>query len=252
MAKTVFITGASSGIGRALAGELARRGYDLVLTARRAPVLDELCEELTRAHPDREISVHPLDVTEVGDVAVAIEDAAERHGGLDIVIANAGVGSTGLVGNGHVERDRVVIETNVVGAIATVDAAVALFRRQGYGQIVGITSVAGYRGLPTSASYSASKAALHTYLDAVRAETHRDPITVTALAPGYIDTPINQDMPSRPFLISVEKGAGIAADLIERGVGHSTVPRMPWTLVRPLLKIAPTRLLARAVPKRDT
>ncbi|HEX6117487.1 MAG TPA: SDR family NAD(P)-dependent oxidoreductase [Solirubrobacterales bacterium] len=250
MAKTVFITGASSGIGRALAAELAGRGYDLALAARRVQVLEELRAELAERHEGREISVRALDVTDVADVAAAIEEAAEKHGGLDIVIANAGVGSTGPVGEGRIERDRVVIETNVIGAIATVDAAVALFRRQGYGQIVGITSVAGYRGLPTSASYSASKAALSTYLDSVRVETHRDPITVTALAPGYIDTPINQDMPSRPFLISVEDGAAIAANLIERGVGHSTIPRMPWTLVRPLLKVVPNALLARAMPKR--
>ena len=250
MAKTVFITGASSGIGRALAGELAGRGYDLFLTARRIQVLEELRADLTEKHPGREISVRALDVTDVADVGVAIGEAAEKHGGIDIVIANAGVGSTGLVGHGKVERERDVIETNVIGAIATIDWAVELFRRQGRGQIVGITSVAGYRGLPTSASYSASKAALHTYLDAVRVETHSDPITVTALAPGYIDTPINQDMPSRPFLIGVDKGAKIAADLIERGVGHSTVPRMPWTLVRPILKVVPNGLLARAMPKR--
>ena len=213
-------------------------------------MLEEVRGEIGRAHPDREISVRALDVTDHADVASAIQEAAERHGGLDIVVANAGLGSTGFVAQGNFERDRAVIETNVIGALATVDAAIALFRRQGYGQIVGITSVAGYRGLPTSASYSASKAALSTYLDAVRAETHGEPITVTALAPGYIDTPINQDMPSRPFLIPVDKGARIAADLIERGAKHSTVPRMPWTLIRPLLRVVPTGLLARASPKR--
>jgi short-subunit dehydrogenase len=250
MAKTVFITGASSGIGKALAGELAGRGYDLFLTARRIEVLEELAAELRAEHAGREVSVRSLDVTDVADVGAAIGEAAERHGGLEIVVANAGLGSTGLVGHGKVERERAVIETNVIGAIATVDFAVELFRRQGYGQVVGITSVAGFRGLPTSASYSASKAALHTYLDAVRVETHADPITVTALAPGYIDTPINQDMPNRPFLIPVDKGAQIAADLIEKGVGHATVPRMPWTLMRPILKVVPNGLLARAMPKR--
>jgi short-subunit dehydrogenase len=250
MSKTVFITGASSGIGRALAAELAGRGYDLVLTARRVEILEELRGEIAGSHPDREVTVRALDVTDHGDVAEAIREAAEKHGGLEIVVANAGVGSTGPIAEGRFERDRAVIETNVIGALATVDSAIALFRRQGYGQVVGITSVAGFRGLPTSASYSASKAALSTYLDAIRVETHHEPITITALAPGYIDTPINQDMPSRPFLISVEKGAEICADLIERGVGHSTVPRMPWTLVRPLLRLAPTALLARAMPKR--
>jgi NAD(P)-dependent dehydrogenase (short-subunit alcohol dehydrogenase family) len=135
--------------------------------------------------------------------------------------------------------------------MATIDAAVALFRRQGGGQIVGIGSVAGARGLPTSGSYSASKAGVATYLDSVRVETHREPITVTTIAPGYIDTPINQDMKSRPFLVSVDKGARITADLIERGAGYATVPRFPWTLIVPLLRVLPVSLLARGMPERE-
>ena len=251
MAKNVFITGASSGIGRALASELAGRGYDLFLTARRLEVLEEVRGEIAKRAPNRRVEVRALDVTDHGDVASALAEAADGLGRVDIVVANAGVGSAGPVGQGRFEKDRAVIETNVIGALATVDGAVALFRRQGGGQIVGITSVAGYRGLPTSASYSASKAALSTYLDAVRVETHREPITVTILAPGYIDTPINQDMPSRPFLIDVDKGARIAADLIERGAGHATIPRMPWTLLRPVLRRVPAGLLARGMPERD-
>jgi short-subunit dehydrogenase len=137
--------------------------------------------------------------------------------------------------------------------MATIDAAVTLFRHQdGGGQIVGIGSVAGVRGLPGSGSYSASKAAIATYLEAVRAETYGEPITVTTLAPGYIDTPINQDMKSRPFLIDAEKGARIMADLIERGVGYATVPRMPWTVIAPLLRVLPTSLLARSAPRRNS
>ncbi|MDX6660053.1 MAG: hypothetical protein QOJ55_875 [Solirubrobacteraceae bacterium] len=150
------------------------------------------------------------------------------------------------------ERNRAIVETNLIGAMATIEAAVALFRRQGGdGQVVGISSVAGVRGLPGSASYSASKAGVGAYLESVRAETYREPITVTTIAPGYIDTPINQDMKSRPFLVDVDKGARITADLIERGVGYATVPRFPWTLVKPLLRVLPTSWLARSVPRRD-
>src|SRR5207248_3034288 len=158
--------------------------------------------------------------------------------------------SSGPVGEGHLERDRLIVETNVIGAMATIDAAVALFRRQGGGgQVVGISSVAGVRGLPGSASYSASKAGVTAYLESVRAETYREPITVTTLAPGYIDTPLNQDMKSRPFLIDVEKGAQIMADLIERGVGSAMVPRFPWTVVAPLLRVLPTGWVARSTPQ---
>lgn len=246
-----MITGASSGIGRALAVELAGRGYDLFLAARRLDELERLQAEIATADPARRVEIRRLDVTDDADVAAAISEAAERLGRCDVVIANAGLGSTGPVGEGRIKRDRQVIETNLIGAMATIDAAVALFRRQGGGQIVGISSVAGARGLPGSGSYSASKAGLATYLDSVRAETHREPITVTTIAPGYIDTPINQDVKSRPFLLGVEKGARITADLIERGVGHATVPRFPWTVVAPLLRVLPTSLLVRGMPKRD-
>ncbi|MDX6667831.1 MAG: hypothetical protein QOK04_1211 [Solirubrobacteraceae bacterium] len=253
MAKTVFITGASSGIGRALALELADRGYDLFLTARRLDALEEVRAEVATRDPARRVEVRQLDVTDDADVAAAIAEAAEKLGRCDIVVANAGLGNSGRVGEGNMERSRLIVETNLIGAMATVDAAVALFRRQGGdGHIVGVGSVAGVRGLPGSGSYSASKAGLAAYLESVRAETHGEPIKVTTIAPGYIDTPINKDMKSRPFLIDVDKGARITADLIERGVGYATVPRFPWTFVAPLLRVLPTSLLARSTPERDS
>jgi NAD(P)-dependent dehydrogenase (short-subunit alcohol dehydrogenase family) len=249
VAKTVFITGASSGIGRALALELAGRGYDLFLAARRLDALEQVRADI--ADPGRRVEVRELDVTDDAAVAAAIEDAAEKLGRIDIVVANAGVGNSGRIGAGNVERARLIVETNLIGAIATIDAAVALFRRQGGGQVVGITSVAGVRGLPGSGSYSASKAGLSVYLESVRAETHAEPITVTTIAPGYIDTPLNQDVKSRPFLIDAETGARTMANLIERGVAHSTVPRLPWTVISPLLRVLPTAWLVRGTPQRD-
>jgi NAD(P)-dependent dehydrogenase (short-subunit alcohol dehydrogenase family) len=252
VAKTVFITGASSGIGRALAVELAGRGYDLFLTARRLDALEEARAEIAARAPGRRVEIRQLDVTDDADVARAIEEAAQTLGRCDIVVANAGVGNSGRVGDGNMPRARLIVETDLIGAIATVNAAVTLFRRQGgAGQIVGVSSVAGVRGLPGSGSYSASKAGLTTYLESVRAETHGEPITVTTLAPGYIDTPINQEMASRPFLIDAEKGARIMADLIERGVGYATVPRLPWSVIAPLLRVLPTSWLVRGTPERD-
>jgi short-subunit dehydrogenase len=252
VAKNVFITGASSGIGHALAVELAERGNDLFLTARRLDALEALRDEIVAAHPERTVEVRQLDVTDDADVARALEEAGERLGRVDVVIANAGVGNSGRVGSGNVARARRIIETNLIGAIATIDAAVVLFRGQGgAGQIVGITSVAGARGLPGSSSYSASKAGLAVYLDAVRAETHGEPITVTTIAPGYIDTPINRDVKSRPFLIDADQGARTMTDLIERGVRYATVPRMPWTVVAPLMRVVPTSMLVRGTPARE-
>lgn len=190
-------------------------------------------------------------MTDDADVAAALAEAAETLGRVDIVVANAGLGNSGLIGEGNMERSRRIVETNLIGAIATIDAGVALFRRQGGGQIVGISSVAGVRGLPGSGSYGASKAGVSVYLEALRAESHSEPITVTTLAPGYIDTPMNEDMKSRPFLVDVQRGAREMADLIERGVSYATVPRNPWTLIAPLLRVVPTALIARSAPRRD-
>jgi NAD(P)-dependent dehydrogenase (short-subunit alcohol dehydrogenase family) len=224
----------------------------MFLTARRLDALEDLRADIAAAHPARRVELRQLDVTDDGDVARAIAEAADRLGRCDIVIANAGVGNSGRVGEGNAERARVIVETNLIGAIATIDAGVALFRRQGGdGQIVGVASVAGVRGLPGSSSYSASKAGLAVYLESVRAETHSEPITVTTLAPGYIDTPMNQEMKSRPFLIDAGRGAQTMADLIERGVGYSTVPRFPWTLLAPLLRVLPTSWLVRGTPQGD-
>ncbi len=253
MARTVFITGASSGIGRALAVELARRGYDLFLTARRLDELERLRAELTKRAPACRVELRRLDVTDDADVADALAEATEKLGRCDIVVANAGIGNSGRVGEGNMERARTIVETNLIGGIATIDAAVALFRRQGGdGQVVGVASVAAVRGLPGSGAYSASKSGLAVYLEAVRAETYREPITVTTLAPGYIDTPLNSDMKSRPFLIDAEKGARMMADLIERRVGYATVPRLPWTIIAPLLRVMPTAWLVRSTPERDS
>src|SRR3984893_3354190 len=167
VSKTVCITGASSGIGRALALELSRRGYDLFLTARRMDALEQVRADIASAHPERRVEVRALDVTNEFHVASAIAEAAEKLGRCDIVVANAGVGNSGWVGEGHMERRRLIVETNLIGAMATIDAAVALFRRQGGGQVVGVASVAGVRGLPGSGSYSASKAGIAVYLESV-------------------------------------------------------------------------------------
>jgi len=244
MTKTAFLTGASSGIGQALAPVLAARGYDLVLAARRTSSLEQVRSGIAASQPQRRVEVRALDVTRYDEVQAAVAEAGAA--GLDLVIANAGIGSTAAAGSGHFGEDRAVIETNVIGAMATIDAAVKLFRQQNRGQIVVISSVAAFRGMPGAGSYCASKAAIAVYADAVRAELHGSPIRITTLFPGYIDTPINQDMKSRPFLITVDKGARIIADLIERGVQTSTVPVYPWNLVGGLLKILPTGALAKA------
>jgi NAD(P)-dependent dehydrogenase (short-subunit alcohol dehydrogenase family) len=243
MTRSIFITGASAGIGEALALEFARRGYDVAIAARRLDRLQALVPRLTAAGAARVLPLE-LDVTDHAAVIAALERATREFGRLDVVVANAGVAAVTPAGKGRFEQVRQTLTTNLLGAIATLDAAVAILRRQGGGQVVGITSMAGWRGLAGFGAYSASKGGLHRYLQSLRTELHREPIVVTELSPGFIDTDMNRGLGARPFLIDVTRGATLMAGMIERKVGYRTVPVLPWTLIGPLLKILPTALLA--------
>jgi len=244
-----IITGASSGIGQALGRELAGRGWDLGLCARRVEPLHVLADDLTRRHPERCVVVRSLDVTDTDAVRETIQGLFSELENVELVVANAGIGGKHGVGVGQFGRSRDIIATNLLGAMATVDAAVECWRARSRTdrprRIVGITSVAGLRGLPGSTAYSASKAGLSIYLEGVRGEVRGLGIEVSDLAPGYIDTPINQDMTSRPFLIAAADGARRMADLVERGVYRSAVPAWPWNAIGWLMRRVPDALWAR-------
>lgn len=242
--KNVLITGASSGLGRQMAIEFSRRGYRLALTARRLDVLQELQAELAKSSAGQ-VFVAPLDVTDDASVARVFAEARAVMGALDIVVANAGIGHHGYIGKLPFAKVRETVNTNVTGFMATVDAAMHHFREQGHGHLVGISSVAAFRGMPAGGVYGASKAAVTTYLESLRAETHNSPILVTTLSPGFIDTPINRGAKSRPFVIPVEKGGKLLVDLIERRVERATVPRWPWSLVARLMAVVPTSVIAK-------
>jgi len=246
MSPTILITGASAGIGEALALEFAKRRYRIAVAARRMDKLRALESRLTGAGA-AEVLLLELDVADLAAVPAALERARERFGRLDVVVANAGIGLHTPVGRGRIVEVRQTFATNALGAIATIEAALPILRAQGGGQVVGITSIASWRGMPGLGAYSATKAALHRYLQSLRAEVHGEPIAVTELAPGYIDTEMNRGAASRPFVIPVERGAAIMARMIEQRVGYRMVPVLPWTLVAPLLALLPTAWLA---PKR--
>lgn len=243
MARSIFITGASSGIGEALAVEFARRGYAIAIAARRLERLEALAARLTGLGAAAVLPV-TLDVTDFDAIDAALGRAAGKFGRIDVVVVNAGVGYSLPVGRGKFEQMRQTLDTNLTGAVATIEFALPRLRAQGGGQIVAITSVAGSRGMPFMGAYSAAKAGLHRYVQAVRAEVRHEPITVTELAPGYIDTDMNRAVKNRPFVIPLERGGAIMARMIERRVGHRYVPVWPWTLVAPLLRVLPTALLA--------
>lgn len=241
MAKTVLITGATRGLGNALAKQFASRGYRLAITGRDRDELEKLQAELAGQSPA--VCSRVLDVTDYDSVPRVLAECAAELGELDIVVVNAGVAFAVRAGEKGFDRIKATIDVNLLGAIATCEAAVELFRAQGHGQLVGITSVAGVRGLPGQGAYSATKAGFGKYLESVRCETWNEAITVTELAPGYIDTDLNRGIESRPFLVSAEKGTAIMAELIEKQVGFRYVPPWPWTLMAQLMKLLPVRVL---------
>lgn len=243
--QSIVITGGSDGIGKALAWEMARRGYNIGLTARRLDSLEQIKQEISLAHPELVVAVRALDITHYEQVEGVLNELAHALGGIDILMVNAGIARAGKVGKLALADQLSVIDTNVNGAIASIDAGLKIFRQQGHGHLVATSSVAAYRGLPRNSAYSASKAALSTLMEGIRAETYHENIDVSVLHPGFIDTAINRDLASRPFVIDVDKGAKIVADLIEKKVKRSTVPVFPWNLVAPLLRRLPVSMIAK-------
>ncbi len=245
MPRSVMITGASSGIGAALAYELGARGHDLALCARRLDRLASLRTAIQQHHPAIKVEIRELDVTRYERVASVLEDLAEALGGLDIVVVNAGVDLVGKIGQGQFDKCRGTVETNLLGAMATMDAAVEHFLARGRGHIVGISSIMAFRGLARNAAYSASKAGLANYLQALRPYLRRKGVAVTIFYPGFIDTPLNDMLPQRPFLISAEKAARLMADRMARRVKAAMIPTWPWALVKWVLRVLPDRIMAR-------
>lgn len=241
--RTILITGASSGIGAGLALEFARRGYGVAIAARRVDRLEALAPRLRAAGAPQVVLV-ALDVADTDAIEPAVQRAAADLGRLDIIVANAGIGPVTPTGRGKLPLMRETLNVNLTGAIATIEAALPIFRAQGTGHVVGITSVAGSKGLPGFSAYSASKAGLHRYLQSLRAELAGSPVAVTELAPGYIDTDINRGYGARPFVIDADRGCSIMARMIERRVGKRWVPVLPWTVIALLLKVLPARVLA--------
>ncbi|MGH8640100.1 MAG: SDR family oxidoreductase [Burkholderiales bacterium] len=231
----VIITGASSGIGAALARRYAATGATLGLIARRRPELERLAAALAGSH-----EIYPLDVRDAAAVAAAARAFIARHGCPDIVIASAGV-SVGTEA-GHAEDVAVfqeVLDINVMGTVKTFQPFVGCMRARGNGALVGIASVAGYRGLPGAGAYSASKAAVISALESLRVELRGSGIRVITICPGYIATPLTANNPyAMPFLMSADQAAGKIAALIARGQAFAVIPWQMAVIAR-LMRLLP-------------
>lgn len=245
MNKKVIITGASSGIGEALAWRYANKGYDVALCARREEKLISLSTELQSAFPQQQFPYASLDVSELESVSPVFAQLRERMGQIDVIIANAGITDTRRTGNGDLEKDIRVINTNLLGAIATIDAAIAIFREQGHGHLVGISSFSAFRGIPGSAAYSASKAALTNYLEGVSTELHKKNIQVSCIHPGFINTDISDNMDKFPFVISAEKAATAMEKAISQKKKNITVPAWPWSVLKGVMRVLPDSVIAK-------
>lgn len=239
---TVIIVGASRGIGASLARELASRGCQLGLLARNREQLDTLAAEI-RAHYGVQVETATLDVTAQEEVAPVLDSLMQKFGKVDVVIANAGVLGWRKAGDGNLAEDRRILETNLFGAIAVIDAAVAKFKQQKGGHIVGISSISAYRGIPGSGAYSASKAALTNYLEALRMEVGARNIAVTIVHPGFVKTDIGPGMEKYPFAADPAQVAKEIADGIARRRKNLIVPRFPWSLMMPAMRLIPDALM---------
>lgn len=234
----VFLTGASSGIGEALARHYAAAGATLGLAARRQDRLSALAASLPGAH-----SIHVLDVTDAAAVQTAAGEFIARCGLPDIVIANAGISVGTLTEEaGDLPAFGRVLATNVNGMAHTFQPFVAAMRAAGRGRLVGIASVAGIRGLPGAGAYSASKAAAIAYLESLRVELRGTGVCVVTIAPGYIATPMTAINPyPMPFLLPADEAARRFARAIERGTSYAVIP---WQMgiVAKALRLLPNPL----------
>ena len=247
--KSLVISGATSGIGLALARHYLERGATVAAFARRGELLQTLAAEFTD-----QVFCYALDVRDTSAVQNAANDFVARAGIPDLVIANAGV-SVGTLTEYAEDSDafQQVLDINVLGMVKTFQPFVAAMREARHGSLVGIASVAGFRGLPGASAYSASKAAAISYLESLRVELHDSGVKVITICPGYIRTPMTANNPyAMPFMLEADEAAKRMARAIERGTSFTVIP---WQmgLVGRALKFLPRwsydRLFANAPRK---
>lgn len=239
---TVFITGASSGLGAAFARHYARAGYTLGLVARRENKLSELIHSLEGPH-----FVYAIDVRSRDMLHAAAHDFMRQTGGaVDIVIANAGVSAgtlTESVDDFAVFKE--IMDINVLSMVSTFEPFIPAMKALGAGRLVGIASVAGVRGLPGAGAYSASKSAVATYCEALRLEMKPYGVSVVTLAPGYVQSEMtDQNTYKMPFLMPTDVFARKAAMAIQTRCRYVVIPwQMAW--VARLMRVLPDWLYDR-------
>ncbi|MDT7513694.1 SDR family oxidoreductase [Rhodoferax mekongensis] len=249
MPPLIFITGASSGIGQALAKRFYDAGYSLALVARRTAEIERWATA-QRLDAQR-FKVYSADVAEPDSIVAAGRACLSAQGVPDVVVANAGISigmDTGI--RGDIDVMQRTFATNNIGLAATFHPFIAAMEQRGSGRLVGIGSVAGIRGLPGHGAYCASKAAVIAYCESLRGELRASGVKVVTICPGYIDTPLTrQNRYSMPFLMTADDFAARAIDAITQGVRYKVIPwQMGW--VAKLLRSLPDALFDKALAGR--
>jgi short-subunit dehydrogenase len=249
MANLVFITGASSGIGQAIALHYYQAGWRLALAARRAGDIQRWAQD--QALDPQRYAVYGADVADTDSIVGAGIACITGQGLPDIVIANAGI-SAGIDTAVRKDIDMLArtFAVNNVGLAATFHPFIGLMARRGSGRLVGIASVAAIRGMPGHGAYCASKAAVVSYCESLRGELRSSGVRVVTICPGYVDTPLTRrNRYGMPFLLSPAEFATRAARMIERGSSYSVIP-WQMAIVAKLLRLLPNLLFDRLLAGR--
>ncbi|MEN5252733.1 SDR family oxidoreductase [Alcaligenes aquatilis] len=248
--QTVFITGASSGLGKALAQEYAAQGACLGLLGRRQEELQALADSLPGEH-----RIYVADVRDRDALHLAAQDFLQFTGQkIDVVIASAGISAGTLTEEAEdFAVFKAIVDTNLLAMVATFEPFIGTMKAAGKGSLVGIASVAGIRGLPGAGAYSSSKAAVIAYCESLRLELSLYGVSVVTITPGYIRTAMTAHNPySMPFLMPAEDFARKARKTIEQGVSYRVIPWQMGVVSR-LMRLLPNWLydrLARQAPRK--
>lgn len=242
--RTAVVTGASSGIGRALAVALAARGARVGVTARRADRLADLTREITARGGTAAAAV--ADVADRSALHAAIRDLEAQLGPTDLLVANAGMSHHTGAAEMNVPQVEEITRVNFFGAVYAIEAVLPGMIQRRCGHVVGISSLAAFKGLPGAAAYCASKAAVNAYLEGLRIELRPSGVAVTTVCPGFVNTPIVANNPKMPFLMEPDEAARRILRAVARRPGMFSFP-WPLALLMKLAKWAPDRLVAKKV-----
>jgi short-subunit dehydrogenase len=244
--KTILITGASAGLGEEMARQFAGLGHDLALCARRTDRLEALKKEIEGAHPGRRVEIRALDVTDDDAVFEVFRAFKADFGTIDRVVVNAGIGKGAPLGTGKYYANKQTAMVNFVGALAQAEAAMEIFREQGSGHLVMISSLSALRGMPKSmTTYAATKAGVAHLAEGLRMELLGKPIKVTVIYPGYIRSEMNAKATNAPFMASTEEGVKAIVEAVEKEKAEAYVPPWPWVPLGHAIKRLPLPLVKR-------